>query len=269
MKDKTSCNTRWEKRLICCSQLSADQLLVRQLPAGVMWQQHRVMLHHVAFVSLSPRTAASAVLRKKVSRKTKQFNVSSAWTKLIRVERELFNCLKIPEVKVLLRNNFRKAENDDIDAQKAWLKNFKIITRVPLDHCSCCCFQRKKFNNTELLKWFLAGRNRIMYFCKQTNGKRHGQIFDKKRGLLLYKFCICFSYPCSIKHTARTCGVIKTLRHRFGCKKLTHTRKNRFWVKQNAPKRLQLQGHDSHVCYFCRQQRTKRNETVERKDVRF
>jgi len=38
---------------------------------------------------------------------------------LIRVERELFNCLKIPEVKVLLRNNFRKAENDDIDAQKA------------------------------------------------------------------------------------------------------------------------------------------------------
>jgi len=169
----------------------------------------------------------------------------------------------------LLRNNFRKAENDDIDALKVWLKNFKIITRVPHDHCSCCCFQRKKFNNTELLKSFLAGRKRIMYFCKQTNGKRHGQTFDKKRGLLFYKFCICFSYPCSKKHTARTCGVIKTLRHRFGCKKLTHTRKNTFWVKQNAPKRLQLQGHDSRVCYFFRLLRIKRNETVARKDVRF
>ena len=36
-----------------------------------------------------------------------------------------------------------------------------------------------------------------------------------------------------------------------------------------APKRLQLQGHDSRVCYFFRQLRIERNETVARKDVRF
>jgi len=55
--------------------------------AGVRFESNRstcanrVMLHHVALVSRSLRVAASAVLRNKVSRKTK-FNASSAWRKL-------------------------------------------------------------------------------------------------------------------------------------------------------------------------------------------
>jgi len=35
-------------------------------------------------------------------------------------------------------------------------------------------FNAKVFNGTELLKSYLAGGNRIINFCRQTNQKYHG-----------------------------------------------------------------------------------------------
>jgi len=43
-------------------------------------------------------------------------------------------------------------------------------------------FDPKAFNNTELLKSYLGGGNRII---KQSNRKRHGEIFDKPHSLRL------------------------------------------------------------------------------------
>jgi len=51
----------------------------------------------------------------------------------------------------------------------------ELDTRLPHDNCACRCLQRKSVQwRRELLLSYLAGRNRIINFCRQTNRKRHG-----------------------------------------------------------------------------------------------
>ena len=52
-------------------------------------------------------------------------------------------------------------------------KKFLIITRLPTITALVAAFDAKAFNETELLKSYLAGGNRIINFCRQTNRKRH------------------------------------------------------------------------------------------------
>jgi len=47
------------------------------------------------------------------------------------------------------------------------------MTRVPTITALVAALDTKTFNYTELLKSYLAGENRIINFCRQTNRKRH------------------------------------------------------------------------------------------------
>jgi len=67
-----------------------------------------------------------------------------------------------------------KAENDDIDALKVRpMKNYKLLLECPTITALIAAFDAKAFNYTGLLKSHLAGGNRIINFCRQTNRKRH------------------------------------------------------------------------------------------------
>jgi len=81
----------------------------------------------------------------------------------------------------------RKAENDDSDALNIRaIKNSKSLLDYPTTTFLVATFDAKAFYDTELLKSYLAGGNRIINFCRQTNRKLHGEIFEKTHGL-------CFS----------------------------------------------------------------------------
>jgi len=67
------------------------------------------------------------------------------------------------------------AENDDVDALKVRsIKNSKLLLERPTITVLVAAFDAKAFNDTELLKSYLAGGNRIINFCRQTNRKCHG-----------------------------------------------------------------------------------------------
>jgi len=69
--------------------------------------------------------------------------------------------------------NQRKAEHDDIDAPKERsIKSSESLLECPT--ALVAAFDAKTFNDTELLKSYLAGGNRIINFCRQTNRKHHG-----------------------------------------------------------------------------------------------
>jgi len=50
-------------------------------------------------------------------------------------------------------------------------KKFLIVTRVPKITALVAAFDANTFNDRELLKRYLAGVNRIINFCMQTNRK--------------------------------------------------------------------------------------------------
>jgi len=93
-------------------------------------------------------------------------------------------------------------------------KKFWIITRVPHETTLVAAFDAKEFNGTELLKSYLAGGNRTINFCRQTNRKYHGWMFHTTLGLRFYKFHIWF-FLSVLKNTnnLHMCGGIKTLKH--------------------------------------------------------
>jgi len=69
--------------------------------------------------------------------------------------------------------NMRKAENDDIDALKLRpIINSRSLVECPTITALVAAFDAKAFSDTELLKSFLAGGNRIINFCRQTNRKQ-------------------------------------------------------------------------------------------------
>jgi len=55
-------------------------------------------------------------------------------------------------------------------------------------------FDAKAFNDRGLLKSYLASGSRIINFCRKTNRKRHGKIFDKTHGLRFVSFTSVFCY---------------------------------------------------------------------------
>jgi len=66
------------------------------------------------------------------------------------------------------------AKNDDVDALKLRsIQNSKSLLECPAITALFAAFDVKAFNTTELLKSYLAGRNKIINFCRQTNQKCH------------------------------------------------------------------------------------------------
>jgi len=71
--------------------------------------------------------------------------------------------------------NLRKAENDDIDALNVRsMKDSKSLLECPTITVIVGAFDARTFDDTDLLKSYLAGGNIIINFCRQTNRKRHG-----------------------------------------------------------------------------------------------
>jgi len=67
------------------------------------------------------------------------------------------------------------AGNDDVDALKVRsIKNYKSLLECPTITALVAAFNAKACNNTELLKSDLAGGNKVINFCRQTNRKCHG-----------------------------------------------------------------------------------------------
>ena len=67
------------------------------------------------------------------------------------------------------------AQNDDVGALKVRsIKNSKSLLACPTITALVAAFDAKAFNDTELLKSYLVGGNRIINFCRQTNRKCHG-----------------------------------------------------------------------------------------------
>ena len=66
--------------------------------------------------------------------------------------------------------NLRKSENDTLKVRS--VKNSKSLLECPRS-LICCCHRRKMFNDTELLKSYLAGGNRIINCHRQTNRNPH------------------------------------------------------------------------------------------------
>ena len=71
--------------------------------------------------------------------------------------------------------NLRKAKNGDIDAVNVWsMKISKSLLECSTITVLVAAFDAKAFNDTELFESCLAGRNRIINFCRQTNQKCRG-----------------------------------------------------------------------------------------------
>jgi len=102
-------------------------------------------------------------------------------------------------------------------------------------------FDAKALNCTDLLKSYLAGRNRIINCHRQANRYRHNwNIWQNTWSTFFTRITSVFSYLCSKKtntlHLYSMCGGIKTLKHNVrstlqlayhDCKNLTHTSKVR------------------------------------------
>ena len=66
-----------------------------------------------------------------------------------------------------------KAEDFDTDAVKVQsIKNYKSFPECSMITALVAAFDAKAFNDTELLKLYLDGGNRITNFCRQINRKR-------------------------------------------------------------------------------------------------
>jgi len=72
--------------------------------------------------------------------------------------------------------SLRKVENDNIAALKVWsIKNSKLLLECPKIALRLLLPSTQKwFNDTELLKSYLAGGNTIVNFHRQTKWKCHG-----------------------------------------------------------------------------------------------
>jgi len=67
----------------------------------------------------------------------------------------------------------RKAEDYDTDALKVQsIKNHKSLPECPRITALVAAFDAKAFSDTELLKSYLDGGNKIIKFCRQINRKR-------------------------------------------------------------------------------------------------
>ena len=102
-------------------------------------------------------------------------------------------------------------------------------------------FDAKALNCTDLLKSYLAGRNRIINCHRQANRYRHNwNIWQNTWSTFFTRITSVFSYLCSKKtnalHLYSMCGGIKTLKHNVRStlqlayhdfKNLTHTSKVR------------------------------------------
>jgi len=67
------------------------------------------------------------------------------------------------------------AENDDVDALKVGsVKDCKSLLERPMVIALAAAFDAEAFTGTELLKSCLAGGNRIINLCRQTNRKFQG-----------------------------------------------------------------------------------------------
>jgi len=69
--------------------------------------------------------------------------------------------------------NFWKAENDDIDALKVRsIKNSKSLLECPTITALVAAFDAKAFNDTKLLKSYLAGGNKDYQFLQENQLKK-------------------------------------------------------------------------------------------------
>jgi len=91
------------------------------------------------------------------------------------------NPLARPSLPLLRGNNgtalisLRKAEDYDTDPLKVQsIKNYKSLPEFPTITALVAAFDAKAFSDTELLKSYLDGGNRIINFCSQINRKRLG-----------------------------------------------------------------------------------------------
>jgi len=78
--------------------------------------------------------------------------------------------------------DFRKAENDDIDALKVRsIQNSKLLLECPTITALVAALDAKAFNDTELLKSYLAGGNRDYQFLQANQPKksRLNTVYDK------------------------------------------------------------------------------------------
>jgi len=88
-----------------------------------------------------------------------------------------------------------KAEDNDTDALKLQsIKTSKSLPECPTITALVGAFDSKGFSDTELLKSYLDGGNRIINFCRQINRKCLGQIFEKTQGLHFLCFMSVLSY---------------------------------------------------------------------------
>ena len=141
-----------------------------------------------------------------------------------------------------------------MDALKARsIKNYKSLLECPKITALVAAFDAKAFNDAELLKSYLAGRNRVnINFCRQANQKRHGlNISQSTWPSLFISFTSVFFLSVLKKQihcTYSMCGGRNTLKHNVrttlrlayhGCKDVTHTSKTR---QVKRPKWLQLLG---------------------------
>jgi len=67
----------------------------------------------------------------------------------------------------------RKAKDYDTDTLKVQsIKKYKSLPECPTIIALVAAFDAKAFSDTELLKSYLDGVNRIINFCRQINQKR-------------------------------------------------------------------------------------------------
>ena len=162
------------------------------------------------------------------------------------------------------------------------IKKFSIITGVSTITAFVAAFDAKALNCMELLKSYLAGRNRIINCHRKTNRNRHNwniwhntwsTLFIRITSLVSYLYCKKTNTLHLYSNSMR--GGIKTLKHNVrtmlqlsyhGCKYLTHTSKTphvkctqmivtvRFTIRVTSLPRWNKQGIkicDWFLAYYC------------------
>jgi len=136
--------------------------------------------------------------------------------------------------------DLQKAENYRIDPLKVRsIKNYKSLLECPAITTLVAAFDAKALKDTELLKSYFAGGNRINFHGYPAEMPL-SKYLTKHMACVFYKFHICFFLTVlkKHKHTAHTFGGTKTLTHNVrttirltyhyqGCKNLIHTGKTR------------------------------------------
>jgi len=94
-----------------------------------------------------------------------------------------------------------KAENDDMNALKVRsVKNYKTLLQCSMITALVAAFDANAFNDTKLLKSYLADWNRSINFHMQTNQNCHGHL-TINMACVFVSFTPVFSYLCSKKQT--------------------------------------------------------------------